>query len=67
MDCPVYLVYPDAIGWVVRRMDAGNESAIKLASREAALLRARRLADEHSPSRIVVFAADGVIGLNYDV
>ena len=63
---PVFLVYPDAAGWMVRRTVAHHDPAIPFATREAALLRARELADECRPCRIEVHTPKGMIGLDYD-
>ena len=66
-DRPVFLVYPDATGWVVRRGDARHATATRFSTRDAALLRARELADECRPSRIEVHTPRGMICLDYGV
>jgi hypothetical protein len=62
----VYLVYPDGHGWVVRRDDGARDAGFRSSTREAALLRARELADESRPSRIEVTTSRGMIVLNYE-
>jgi hypothetical protein len=62
----VYLVYPDATEWVVRRGDADHGTCVRWSTREAALLGARELADACRPSRIEVSTARGIIALDYD-
>ena len=67
MDRSVFLVYLTPTGWVVRRADAGHETGVRFASSEAALLRARELADGCRPSRIEVSTDKGIVSLNYDM
>jgi hypothetical protein len=67
MEDPVYVVYPDRSDWVVRRLGASSGVIVRLSTREAALLSARKLADESIPGRILVVTARGLVGLNYDV
>jgi hypothetical protein len=66
-DRPVFLVYPEVTRWMVRRSDARYDAAVRFQTYEAALLRARELADECRPSRIEVHTAKGMISLEYDV
>ena len=67
MERPVFHVYPDGADWVVRRGDARTGAGVRFRTRDAAMLRARELADECRPSRIEVQTHKGMVGLDYDV
>ena len=56
----VYRVHPEAGRWTVTKEGEGGPRA-ELASREAAVAEASRLADGDKPSKVMVDDGDGVI------